>query len=239
MTRRTPPDLEHERRAGEHAAPSDLLRSDHPGRRPARHRHQLGLGLPPVRRVHANVGGGRGTRHHCSGADRDADVVRAMLPPHQCRQLLQSRGDLSGLRPRSRRDGRPSGRPSGARTTTAGAGKQPDRTGWTRSLVSKTNYTGGMTPPPNRHRLQAPGQPSGHEEVAGRLRIAINRLHRRLRQESLAGLSPAQASALGVGEPAGQPDPGRAGRDRAGAAADHDPDRGRPGRGRHGDPDHR
>ena len=34
--------------------------------------------------------------------------------------------------------------------------------------------------------------------MAGRLRIAINRLHRRLRQESLGGLSPAQASALGA-----------------------------------------
>ena len=39
--------------------------------------------------------------------------------------------------------------------------------------------------------------PLTHEEVAGRLRIAVNRLHRRLRQESLGGLSPAQASALG------------------------------------------
>jgi DNA-binding MarR family transcriptional regulator len=38
--------------------------------------------------------------------------------------------------------------------------------------------------------------PLTHEEVAGRLRIAVNRLHRRLRQESLGGLSPAQASAL-------------------------------------------
>ncbi len=36
-----------------------------------------------------------------------------------------------------------------------------------------------------------------HEEVAGRLRIAVNQLQRRLRQESLGGLSPAQASALG------------------------------------------
>jgi DNA-binding MarR family transcriptional regulator len=35
------------------------------------------------------------------------------------------------------------------------------------------------------------------EEVASRLRMAINRLQRRLRQESLGGLSPAQASALG------------------------------------------
>ncbi len=34
------------------------------------------------------------------------------------------------------------------------------------------------------------------EEVAGRLRIAVNRLQRLLRQESLGGLSPAQASAL-------------------------------------------
>lgn len=43
------------------------------------------------------------------------------------------------------------------------------------------------------------GDPSllTHEEVAGRLRIAVNRLQRRLRQESLGGLSPAQASALG------------------------------------------
>ena len=35
------------------------------------------------------------------------------------------------------------------------------------------------------------------EEVAGRLRTAVNRLQRRLRQEALGGLSPAQASALG------------------------------------------
>src|SRR5271165_7524270 len=35
------------------------------------------------------------------------------------------------------------------------------------------------------------------EDVAGRLRIAVNRLQRRLRQESLGGLSPPQASALG------------------------------------------
>ena len=38
---------------------------------------------------------------------------------------------------------------------------------------------------------------STHEEIAGRLRKAINRLQRRLRQESLGGLSPAQVSALG------------------------------------------
>ena len=34
-------------------------------------------------------------------------------------------------------------------------------------------------------------------ELAARLRIAVTRLNRRLRQESLAGVSPAQASALG------------------------------------------
>jgi DNA-binding MarR family transcriptional regulator len=44
-----------------------------------------------------------------------------------------------------------------------------------------------------------------HEEVATRLRIAINRLQRRLRQQSLEGLSPAQASALGTVNRVGRP----------------------------------
>jgi DNA-binding MarR family transcriptional regulator len=35
------------------------------------------------------------------------------------------------------------------------------------------------------------------EELATRLRVAVTRLNRRLRQQSLAGLSPAQVSALG------------------------------------------
>jgi DNA-binding MarR family transcriptional regulator len=43
------------------------------------------------------------------------------------------------------------------------------------------------------------------EELAGRLRLAINRLHRQLRQEALAGLSPAQASALGAVSRLGSP----------------------------------
>jgi DNA-binding MarR family transcriptional regulator len=43
------------------------------------------------------------------------------------------------------------------------------------------------------------------EEVAGRLRSAVNRLQRRLRQESLGGLSPAQASALGSVSRQGSP----------------------------------
>jgi DNA-binding MarR family transcriptional regulator len=44
-----------------------------------------------------------------------------------------------------------------------------------------------------------------NEELASRLRLSINRLHRRLRQESLAGLSPAQASALGAVNRLGSP----------------------------------
>jgi DNA-binding MarR family transcriptional regulator len=44
-----------------------------------------------------------------------------------------------------------------------------------------------------------------NEEVAGRLRIAVNRLQRRLRQESLGGLSPAQASALASASRHGSP----------------------------------
>jgi DNA-binding MarR family transcriptional regulator len=43
------------------------------------------------------------------------------------------------------------------------------------------------------------------EELASRLRLAINRLHRLLRQESLDGLSPAQASALGAVKRLGGP----------------------------------
>jgi DNA-binding MarR family transcriptional regulator len=43
------------------------------------------------------------------------------------------------------------------------------------------------------------------EEVATRLRIAVNRLQRRLRQQSLEGLSPAQATALGTVNRLGRP----------------------------------
>ncbi len=45
--------------------------------------------------------------------------------------------------------------------------------------------------------MRAPTVPETRDDVAGRLRTAVNRLQRRLRQESLGGLSPAQASALG------------------------------------------
>ena len=44
------------------------------------------------------------------------------------------------------------------------------------------------------------------EEVAGRLRVAVNRLQRRLRREALGGLSPGQASALGTVRPMKQTD---------------------------------
>jgi DNA-binding MarR family transcriptional regulator len=59
--------------------------------------------------------------------------------------------------------------------------------------------------------MQAPAEtPSGlfvqsDEEVASRLRIAVNRLQRRLRQEALGGLSPGQASTLGTVRRLGHP----------------------------------
>jgi DNA-binding MarR family transcriptional regulator len=54
-------------------------------------------------------------------------------------------------------------------------------------------------------RTAQPTLAQNHEEVAGRLRRAVNRLQRRLRQESLGGLSPAQASALGSVSRSGSP----------------------------------
>ena len=54
---------------------------------------------------------------------------------------------------------------------------------------------------PGPRRVGDTGIPDGpdgpDEELATRLRVAVTRLNRRLRQQSLAGLSPAQASALG------------------------------------------
>ena len=60
-----------------------------------------------------------------------------------------------------------------------------------------------MTPPP----VVAPSGVRHYEdeEVASRLRSAVNRLQRRLRQEALGGLSPGQASALGSVRRLGQP----------------------------------
>lgn len=50
------------------------------------------------------------------------------------------------------------------------------------------------------HRPVAPragADGAADQELAARLRVAVTRLNRRLRQESLAGVSPAKASALG------------------------------------------
>ena len=47
----------------------------------------------------------------------------------------------------------------------------------------------------------APSQPATNDvELAEQLRGAVNRLNRRLRQESLGGISPAQASMLGMAD---------------------------------------
>ena len=62
-----------------------------------------------------------------------------------------------------------------------------------------------MTPPP-QPVVAPPGvRQYEDEEVAGRLRSAVNRLQRRLRQEALGGLSPAQASTLGSVRRLGDP----------------------------------
>src|SRR6202034_4845459 len=57
--------------------------------------------------------------------------------------------------------------------------------------------------------LLDPRTPSGDtepgEELAGRLRVAVTRLNRKLRQQALAGLSPAQASALATVNRLGSP----------------------------------
>ncbi|HEX3946996.1 MAG TPA: MarR family transcriptional regulator [Acidimicrobiales bacterium] len=50
-----------------------------------------------------------------------------------------------------------------------------------------------------------PASPVADEELTSRLRVAVIRLNRRLRQQSLAGLSPAQASALGTINRLGNP----------------------------------
>jgi DNA-binding MarR family transcriptional regulator len=48
-------------------------------------------------------------------------------------------------------------------------------------------------------------RPQVEEELAARLRTAVTRLNRKLRQQALAGLSPAQASALGTVNRLGRP----------------------------------
>lgn len=46
---------------------------------------------------------------------------------------------------------------------------------------------------------------AGDDELAARLRVAVTRLHRRLRQEALRGLTPSQEAALGTVNRLGQP----------------------------------
>lgn len=55
------------------------------------------------------------------------------------------------------------------------------------------------TPAPTQSTVES------HEELATRLRVAVNRLQRRLRREALGGLSPGQASTLGTVRRIGHP----------------------------------
>ncbi len=59
--------------------------------------------------------------------------------------------------------------------------------------------------PPTGIAASTSRQAEVDEELVSRLRIAINRMQRRLRQQSLAGLSPAQASTLGTVNRLGTP----------------------------------
>jgi DNA-binding MarR family transcriptional regulator len=54
------------------------------------------------------------------------------------------------------------------------------------------------SPPALTDPQETAGLPPADEELAARLRVAVTRLNRKLRQQALAGLSPAQASALGT-----------------------------------------
>ena len=47
--------------------------------------------------------------------------------------------------------------------------------------------------------------PSGDDELAARLRVAVTRLNRRLRQESMTGISPSQEAALAAVKRLGRP----------------------------------
>jgi len=65
-----------------------------------------------------------------------------------------------------------------------------------------------MSPASETHSttsLPAPGPAVIDDDLVGRLRASVNRLQRRMRQQSLAGLSPAQASAQGSVSRLGSP----------------------------------
>jgi DNA-binding MarR family transcriptional regulator len=53
--------------------------------------------------------------------------------------------------------------------------------------------------------LAAAARSGADQELSARLRVAVTRLNRKLRQQALAGLSPAQASALGTVNRLGSP----------------------------------
>lgn len=68
-------------------------------------------------------------------------------------------------------------------------------TGTRRSAIQAAGDPQGPAAAPAGAERAATGV--GDEELAARLRVAVTRLNRRLRQEAQAGVSPAQASALG------------------------------------------
>lgn len=90
---------------------------------------------------------------------------------------------------RKRRPGHPApaGQPAGRASETPGAAALGASAA---AEVAGSGATGSAVP---------------DEELAPRLRTAILRLHRRLRQQSLAGISPAQASTLGSVNRLGSP----------------------------------
>jgi DNA-binding MarR family transcriptional regulator len=49
------------------------------------------------------------------------------------------------------------------------------------------------------------GAPTGDDQLAARLRVAVTRLNRRLRQESMTGVSPSQEAALAAVKRLGRP----------------------------------
>jgi DNA-binding MarR family transcriptional regulator len=126
-------------------------------------------------------------------------------------------GELKVAGPRSdvtpSRSGPPGGPLAGRPRRTTGDPGGASR----RYVVSETNYNGGEgnggegnggegngAAPVDEVRdaigtggRRPPSTPAVEDELATRLRVAVTRLNRKLRQQSLAGLSPAQATALG------------------------------------------
>ena len=81
---------------------------------------------------------------------------------------------------------------------------------------------------PHRGRARARAAVDPAEaELASRLRLAVTRLHRRLRQHADRGADPVAGLGAGRGGPARLADARRPGRPRVRAAADHDHGRGR------------